>query len=228
MLREVGGQAFGAAKPANPDRHALRDRILGAASERQRDVVAQASFPASCRASVVPPRMRIFSWGRCVIAPHPYALPAARVRVGLDPSPSFATTSPRPAGQSVGDDRRCAARLVRTSWLPDAVAYERHAPENARWLVSLVGIGEDGAAGLGDEAKRLVGEAEIVFGGRRHLALAAGSSRARRRAWPTPVRHGDARCGGIAREKRSACSLQAIRSCTASVRRWRAMCRRRR
>jgi len=35
-----------------------------------------------------------------------------------------------------------------------------------KWL-SIVGIGEDGASGLGDQAKKLIGEAEIVFGGKR-------------------------------------------------------------
>ncbi len=69
-----------------------------------------------------------------------------------------------------------------------------------KWL-SIVGIGEDGAAGLGDEAKRLIGEAEIVFGGRRHLALAEGLIRGEARAWPSAVRHGDARRGGAAREE---------------------------
>jgi precorrin-6Y C5,15-methyltransferase (decarboxylating) len=54
-----------------------------------------------------------------------------------------------------------------------------------KWL-AIVGIGEDGAAGLGDEAKRLVGEAEIVFGGRRHLALAEGLISGEVRAWLTP------------------------------------------
>jgi precorrin-6B C5,15-methyltransferase / cobalt-precorrin-6B C5,C15-methyltransferase len=54
-----------------------------------------------------------------------------------------------------------------------------------KWL-AIVGIGEDGAAGLGDEAKRLVGEAEIVFGGRRHLALAADVVKGEGRAWPSP------------------------------------------
>ena len=57
--------------------------------------------------------------------------------------------------------------------------------EQKRWL-SVVGIGENGAAGLGDEAKRLVGEAEIVFGGKRHLALSEGLIRGEARAWPTP------------------------------------------
>lgn len=54
-----------------------------------------------------------------------------------------------------------------------------------KWL-AVVGIGEDGVAGLGDEAKRLIGEAETVFGGRRHLALAAALIRGEARAWPSP------------------------------------------
>jgi precorrin-6Y C5,15-methyltransferase (decarboxylating) len=54
-----------------------------------------------------------------------------------------------------------------------------------KWL-SIVGIGEDGAAGLGDVAKRLVGEAEIVFGGQRHLGLAQPLITGEARAWPSP------------------------------------------
>lgn len=54
-----------------------------------------------------------------------------------------------------------------------------------KWL-SVVGIGEDGAAGLGDAAKRLVGEAEIVFGGKRHLALAGELIRGEALMWPSP------------------------------------------
>jgi precorrin-6Y C5,15-methyltransferase (decarboxylating) len=54
-----------------------------------------------------------------------------------------------------------------------------------KWL-TVVGIGEDGAAGLGDEAKRLISEAEIVFGGKRHLALAAKLIEGEARAWPSP------------------------------------------
>jgi precorrin-6Y C5,15-methyltransferase (decarboxylating) len=56
---------------------------------------------------------------------------------------------------------------------------------SGRWL-AIVGIGEDGAAGLGDEARRLIGRAEFVFGGRRHLALAADVIKGESRAWPSP------------------------------------------
>jgi precorrin-6Y C5,15-methyltransferase (decarboxylating) len=54
-----------------------------------------------------------------------------------------------------------------------------------KWL-AIVGIGEDGAAGLSDEAKRLIGDAKIVFGGRRHLALAETLIKGEGRVWPTP------------------------------------------
>ncbi|MEQ1942941.1 precorrin-6y C5,15-methyltransferase (decarboxylating) subunit CbiE [Mesorhizobium sp. VNQ89] len=56
---------------------------------------------------------------------------------------------------------------------------------SSKWL-SVVGIGEDGVSGLGDAAKRLVAEAEIVFGGKRHLALAASLIKGKSRAWPSP------------------------------------------
>ena len=47
-----------------------------------------------------------------------------------------------------------------------------------KWL-TIIGIGEDGLAGLGDEAKRLIAEAEFVFGGSRHLALVGSLARAK-------------------------------------------------
>ena len=54
-----------------------------------------------------------------------------------------------------------------------------------RWL-SIVGIGEDGIEGLSPAACGLIGAAEIVFGGGRHLALAASLIRGARRPWPSP------------------------------------------
>ncbi len=54
-----------------------------------------------------------------------------------------------------------------------------------RWL-TIVGIGEDGLAGLGDEAKRALAAAEIVFGGARHIALAEGAITGETRAWQSP------------------------------------------
>ena len=54
-----------------------------------------------------------------------------------------------------------------------------------RWL-SIVGIGEDGPDGMSAVARGLVSSAEIVFGGRRHLALAAPLIRGAARPWPSP------------------------------------------
>ena len=56
---------------------------------------------------------------------------------------------------------------------------------DGRWL-AIVGIGEDGGAGLGLAARSLVENAAIVFGGRRHLALADGLVRGEARPWPSP------------------------------------------
>ncbi len=55
-----------------------------------------------------------------------------------------------------------------------------------RWL-SIVGIGEDGIDGLSPVARRLVSDAELVVGGKRHLALADPLIRSRRLSWPSPI-----------------------------------------
>ncbi len=55
----------------------------------------------------------------------------------------------------------------------------------AQWL-AIVGIGEDGIVGLGERARTLIGEAEWVFGGERHLALAAPLITGTAQAWPKP------------------------------------------
>ncbi|ESZ52200.1 bifunctional cobalt-precorrin-7 (C(5))-methyltransferase/cobalt-precorrin-6B (C(15))-methyltransferase [Mesorhizobium sp. RSR565B] len=54
-----------------------------------------------------------------------------------------------------------------------------------KWL-TIVGIGEDGLASLGDEAKRQIVDAETVFGGKRHLALVASLIKGEQRPWPVP------------------------------------------
>jgi precorrin-6Y C5,15-methyltransferase (decarboxylating) len=54
-----------------------------------------------------------------------------------------------------------------------------------RWL-AIVGIGEDGVAGLGEAARKLVSGAEFVFGGARHLDLARPLIRGETRQWPSP------------------------------------------
>jgi precorrin-6Y C5,15-methyltransferase (decarboxylating) len=55
-----------------------------------------------------------------------------------------------------------------------------------RWL-SIIGIGEDGVAGLSPVAQRLVSSAELVVGGKRHLDLAGDLICGRRLAWPSPI-----------------------------------------
>ena len=62
---------------------------------------------------------------------------------------------------------------------------ERDTAASPRWL-SIVGIGEDGVDGLSATARGLIGAAEIVFGGRRHLTLAAPLIRGAARPWPSP------------------------------------------
>jgi precorrin-6Y C5,15-methyltransferase (decarboxylating) len=65
---------------------------------------------------------------------------------------------------------------------------ETTAPDTAalpRWL-AIVGIGEDGVDGLSATARGLIGAADIVFGGRRHLTLAAPLIRGAARPWPSP------------------------------------------
>ena len=57
--------------------------------------------------------------------------------------------------------------------------------QSRAWL-TVVGIGEDGLAGLGDEAKRRIAGAEVIFGGKRHLALVASFAKGETRPWPTP------------------------------------------
>lgn len=50
--------------------------------------------------------------------------------------------------------------------------------------VAIIGLGEDGLAGLSDASREALGQAEIIFGGPRHLALVAAGDRGR--AWPIP------------------------------------------
>jgi precorrin-6Y C5,15-methyltransferase (decarboxylating) len=55
-----------------------------------------------------------------------------------------------------------------------------------RWL-SIIGIGEDGVDGLSPVAQRLVADAELVIGGKRHLALADPLIKSQRLSWPSPI-----------------------------------------
>lgn len=56
-------------------------------------------------------------------------------------------------------------------------------PSRKPWL-TIIGFGEDGLSGLSEASRKALGEAEVVFGGKRHLALADVGGRGR--AWPVP------------------------------------------
>ena len=60
---------------------------------------------------------------------------------------------------------------------------------NGRWL-SIIGIGEDGLAGLSDAAKTLIAKAALVVGGRRHLDLVGAMVKGETMAWPSPPQAG--------------------------------------
>src|ERR1700737_4232971 len=51
------------------------------------------------------------------------------------------------------------------------------------WL-KIIGIGEDGLAGLSEASRNALASAETVFGGERHLALAGVDGRGK--LWPVP------------------------------------------
>ncbi|WP_243978222.1 precorrin-6y C5,15-methyltransferase (decarboxylating) subunit CbiE [Methylobacterium sp. E-045] len=73
----------------------------------------------------------------------------------------------------------------------------------APWL-TIVGIGEDGRAGLSSAAAAALDAAEVVYGGSRHFALGA-PLKAETRVWPRPI--SDAYSGLLARRGRSTCIL---------------------
>src|SRR5260370_21819089 len=68
-------------------------------------------------------------------------------------------------------------------WFGDSLARETAAPR--RWL-SIVGIGEDGVEGLTRTGQSLVKAAGMVFGGPRHLVLAAPLMRGAAGPWRSP------------------------------------------
>jgi precorrin-6Y C5,15-methyltransferase (decarboxylating) len=69
--------------------------------------------------------------------------------------------------------------------MPLASPLAAHTAATRRWL-SIVGIGEDGVAGLTPVARGLIADAEIVFGGKRHLELVGALIRGAVRTWPSP------------------------------------------
>ncbi len=54
------------------------------------------------------------------------------------------------------------------------------------WL-SVIGIGEDGIAGLGQIARSLLDLAEVIVGGDRHLAMLPKDDRRKKLAWASPL-----------------------------------------
>lgn len=66
---------------------------------------------------------------------------------------------------------------------PD-MAEERRAP----WL-TLIGMGDDGPAGLAPAARALIDTAQVIYGGARHLAMLPGC-KANLRPWPSPLSDG--------------------------------------
>ena len=55
----------------------------------------------------------------------------------------------------------------------------------SKWL-SIVGIGEDGLAGLGAVARALIDDATVLIGGARHLAMLPDDGR-ERLTWSSPL-----------------------------------------
>src|ERR1700751_2917746 len=74
------------------------------------------------------------------------------------------------------------------SWLASPVPPRRRARMSEPWL-TIIGIGEDGLAGLSEASRNALQRAATVFGGERHLKLAAVDGRGR--PWPVPF---DASC----------------------------------
>ncbi|PZM16469.1 precorrin-6y C5,15-methyltransferase (decarboxylating) subunit CbiE [Rhizobium tubonense] len=54
-----------------------------------------------------------------------------------------------------------------------------------RWL-TVIGLGEDGPVGLGDEAKNLISRAPVLFGGTRHIELVAKLMTGQAQSWLSP------------------------------------------
>ncbi len=71
---------------------------------------------------------------------------------------------------------------------PEIEELSRTAPESEGPWLSLVGLGEDGRAGLSPEALAALEGAELVYGGARHIAL-IGDVPGEASEWPQPFRN---------------------------------------
>lgn len=56
--------------------------------------------------------------------------------------------------------------------------------------ITVVGIGADGWPGVPERLRRLVLDADVVLGGRRHLSMLPDRPGQQRRSWPSPLREG--------------------------------------
>lgn len=65
-----------------------------------------------------------------------------------------------------------------------------NAEQTSPWL-SVIGIGANGVDDLGDLAWQLLAEADVIYGGRRHLAMLPDdlTANALRKSWPAPFAH---------------------------------------
>src|SRR5690606_13794318 len=77
-----------------------------------------------------------------------------------------------------------AAASARASWLASVVPPRRRTRVMADPWLTIIGLGEDGLAGLSEASRAALAAAEIVFGAPRHLALAGAGDRGRE--WPIP------------------------------------------
>ncbi|MDQ7978945.1 precorrin-6y C5,15-methyltransferase (decarboxylating) subunit CbiE [Paraburkholderia sp. SARCC-3016] len=69
---------------------------------------------------------------------------------------------------------------------PEPELDPRDAVSRAQPWLTVIGIGEDGFAGLGRAARRALFDASVVYGGERHLAMLPARIHARRERWPSP------------------------------------------
>jgi precorrin-6Y C5,15-methyltransferase (decarboxylating) len=81
-----------------------------------------------------------------------------------------------------------------------------HPAPVGRWL-SIVGIGEDGLEGLSKQARELLGAAEMVFGGARHLSLAEPLIRGTPQRWGRAIPFGESVKAVLAHRGRPVCVL---------------------
>src|ERR1700759_5021294 len=78
----------------------------------------------------------------------------------------------------------CARASASASALASPVPPKRRARIMAEPWLTIIGIGEDGLAGLSEASRNALACAEAVFGGERHLKLARVDGRGQ--AWPVP------------------------------------------